>query len=716
MATSYTADERAFDRLCASLSAALAPDPVAPRPFVLFLGSGLDAALLDDLERRLLTADQMSADELARLGADERALRFAEAWRLHGIETCVSWYRASERQVYGSTGQPQPPAARQRALALGHLARLIARGVFDIVLTTDLSAALEDVLATQRLPRSDVHVWSTGRVTERDLRAALERPWPRVKILKLHGDLAECPSDLVAGDRHPWQALLTDLLAGRVLMLGLDPLRDRDIVAALSERDDGELFYVAPQRPGPALDVGRRLAQRQRCLCVTGSLAAFGTFAPRLATRLLDGPAAPAGHSPTPVPPGPGVNAAGRSSSDTLRADAGPLVELLPEPSAPPVTHVAPVTHAEFVELTRRATLRLSYDDRRLSFSITGSLDYVGAGRSLDLDVDDLNRMMLILGQDIVLYQQRPSLIENWRVRAKSEGLRLYKVLFEEQAELMQNLGRASAAVGDRREDLMLACQGPATHLGLPYELLQSAPNARPWVVSSALFRRVSEVNARRPGVADLLSQLRRAKQALRVLMVVPDAGRDPDADAEVRTLERLFKAQTAPHVIVDRLAQAQATSEGITRALRNGYHVLHYYGHGTHARANGEDSGLELRHNPREVMTTRHLNHALADSQVCLAFFNTCVGAMTAPASVLQGHDHLGTLEAVAQAGVPVVQGYRWWVRASSARRFAAEFYRALFTTHSAPLANLRARQAIYGDDANDETWLSPVLISQLD
>jgi hypothetical protein len=728
MSPKRSADESAFNTLCGLLAGSLAPHGAGQRRFVLLLGSGLHAPLLQDLERRALQAEPMSAEGLSALDQEARLARFAAAWRHRDNEACVALYRASERrlgEVIGASAagaevseeqvtatQAALGAARRREESWGHLARLIAKGVFDIVLTTDIGSVLEDVLAVRHPPRSNVQVWVKNGVDPRELRSAVARRWPAVKILKLHGDLAAQPHDLLPDENHPWHDLLTEWLSGRVLVLGLDPIRDRDVVAALGERHDGELFYVAERRPALSLDIGRRLAQRRMCNYLTGPLAHFETFTMRLAERLVGERTGHYGF--TDVAAARSERGAPLSDQEIERWSHGrlPLVELLP-PAAPPAC-------TDLVELSRRATLHLRYDDRlrRISFRVAGSMVFEGTGRTLDLDVDELNVMMRILGQDVLLYHQRdqqhPGHFGDWRVRAKREGRGLYRVLFEEHPELMESLGRARLAVGDRLEDLLLACEGPATHLGLPYELLQAAPNTEPWVAMSGLYRRLTGTNVSRPGVDELLTGLRREARPLRILMVIPErAGHDGEQESE--RLRRCFAAQANPAVEITELTERAATCEGIREALQAGQHVLHYYGHGVHTD-DGENGGLWLNPGAHEVMCTRHLSDALRASSVAVVFLNTCVGALTAPAPVLLGHDHLGPLEAVASAGVPVVLGYRWWVRSNSATRFAEAFYAALFATHSAPEAVRRARRAIYNDDADDETWLSPVLISQRD
>jgi CHAT domain-containing protein len=70
--------------------------------------------------------------------------------------------------------------------------------------------------------------------------------------------------------------------------------------------------------------------------------------------------------------------------------------------------------------------------------------------------------------------------------------------------------------------------------------------------------------------------------------------------------------------------------------------------------------------------------------------------------------------MDAVVQSGVPNVLGYRWRVRDQSALKFADMFYESFGKTLSVQRACLQARSQLYGLNASDETWISPILVVQ--
>ena len=95
--------------------------------------------------------------------------------------------------------------------------------------------------------------------------------------------------------------------------------------------------------------------------------------------------------------------------------------------------------------------------------------------------------------------------------------------------------------------------------------------------------------------------------------------------------------------------------------------------------------------------------------------YLSCCVGAMVSSVQRLRDDDYLGVMDAVIQAGVPYVLGYRWYVTDSGSRRFATLFYEKLIGERNSPeQAVLYARSQLYGNDGNDETWTSPILVSQ--
>jgi CHAT domain-containing protein len=114
-------------------------------------------------------------------------------------------------------------------------------------------------------------------------------------------------------------------------------------------------------------------------------------------------------------------------------------------------------------------------------------------------------------------------------------------------------------------------------------------------------------------------------------------------------------------------------------------------------------------------VLNARRLAQLLDDSQIMICYLSCCVGAMVGSGQLLRDYDYLGIMDAVVNAGVPYVLGYRWYVTDSGSRRFATHFYERLVKApHLPEQAALHARQQVYGDDGQDETWTSPILVAQ--
>jgi len=148
-------------------------------------------------------------------------------------------------------------------------------------------------------------------------------------------------------------------------------------------------------------------------------------------------------------------------------------------------------------------------------------------------------------------------------------------------------------------------------------------------------------------------------------------------------------------------------------------YHIVHYAGHSHFDRKRPENSGLLLWHEDQsegepDVLPARALAGMLRDSQTVFFYLSSCVGAQIGSEEDLKKNDYLGMMDAIIQAGVPAVLGFRWDVTNRGARTFAEHFYTGLFKTRSLESAALYARNQIYGDNGYDPTWLAPILVVQ--
>ena len=133
------------------------------------------------------------------------------------------------------------------------LAALCEHAYFDVVLTTNFDPLLDDALATARLRRKDYLLLVNGVLRPDRLRWLLSARSPRVKVVKLHGDLfhrfmAWTPAEMDAylGDIAP--ALNTFLATRDFLVVG-HSLRDERI-RELVTGAGGAVWFVNPS-PAP---------------------------------------------------------------------------------------------------------------------------------------------------------------------------------------------------------------------------------------------------------------------------------------------------------------------------------------------------------------------------------------------------------------------------------------------------------------------------------
>jgi hypothetical protein len=126
------------------------------------------------------------------------------------------------------------------------LAELVEKGFFDRIFTTNLDPFLEDALAASKLAPTDFEVFVCGERSSAELIDFLESAQPRVKVVKLHGDVlsrsfAFTPSEISLFGSQT-ERVLRRYLNHDLIIVGHGP-RDYDINRAL-EREGGSIWYV----------------------------------------------------------------------------------------------------------------------------------------------------------------------------------------------------------------------------------------------------------------------------------------------------------------------------------------------------------------------------------------------------------------------------------------------------------------------------------------
>jgi len=169
------------------------------------------------------------------------------------------------------------------------LAELIRAGYFDVVLSTNFDPLLEDALAGLPMRRRDYVTLVHGVMTPEFIADHLDNRTPRVKVLKLHGDLFYrkfyyTGAEITTFPLQIGEALRTYLNRRDVLIVG-HGMRDEDVNRCLSS-EGSALWYVSPAPP-PAEIAALMASRRSQQNVIDGDDGTFDAFFTRLAAVLL---------------------------------------------------------------------------------------------------------------------------------------------------------------------------------------------------------------------------------------------------------------------------------------------------------------------------------------------------------------------------------------------------------------------------------------------
>jgi DNA-binding response OmpR family regulator len=369
---------------------------------------------------------------------------------------------------------------------------------------------------------------------------------------------------------------------------------------------------------------------------------------------------------------------------------------------------------------TKKCLLYITLD-KSLNFQVElrGMETYVGEGGHLDVDLDEMRRRSKNIGQYLVGTDQ-------WRFEAKSLGQLLYERLFEASPTLTGRYNAARARV--RSKDLRIYFRGSREVIALPFELLF---DGREYLaLQHALARTVSDVpraggEASQPFEAHLGILARQGKK-LRILLV--EANTIPpltNVRREVEELALLFQQELRESIVekeVTVIHAQEATYEEVVKLVETGrFDLVHYAGHGLVRDNTPEQNALVLWQDKSSRKPMPLPAYALVDivreSNIQLFYLSSCLGAATGAHWQLWDNDFLGLMDSIIQAGVLSVLGFRWIVDDVGARTFAKAFYRSLFGEANGVLedALFCARRERTRTTRDDPTWLSPVLVTQI-
>jgi hypothetical protein len=236
-------------------------------PYVLILGSGPSVTLGGGSMRQIVKAVASSGD------LDE----FYEV--LHGLSPLERSLilRKHFAQANISSGYRS-------------LAKLVKEGFFDILFTTNLDPFLENALADSELEAADLKVLVCGEQSGAETMDILECAQPRVKVVKLHGDInsdsfAFTPSE-ISLISSKGERVLRHYLGYDLILIGHGP-HDYDINRAI-EREGGSIWYVAqgpPETDSPVYHAMR--ARGTQTNIISGKFGMFDRFFDALYNELM---------------------------------------------------------------------------------------------------------------------------------------------------------------------------------------------------------------------------------------------------------------------------------------------------------------------------------------------------------------------------------------------------------------------------------------------
>ena len=304
--------------------------------------------------------------------------------------------------------------------------------------------------------------------------------------------------------------------------------------------------------------------------------------------------------------------------------------------------------------------------------------------------------------------------VDNLRFQVGEIGHSLWRDIFTEHPEAEKAYVEARA----KSQSFSLLFETPREFLRLPLEFMRSEDPPEYLVLQHPLARFLYDATPKRDLISPSMLAL---TQKLRILIIASNTQPPIDGvDAEAQELYEYLKRQDCIPVSVKLIPTERATYERIRSELRKrSYDIVHYAGHGSYRTESPEESSLyfwaeDNKQGGIVPMKATELKILLERSEARLVYMSSCYGTASGAQAALLDDDFLGLADAVAQAGVPSVLGFRWPVSDDGARRLALAFYQSFLEQGGPEFALWSARRELAAVDRNDLTWLSPILIHQ--
>jgi outer membrane protein assembly factor BamB len=196
------------------------------------------------------------------------------------------------------TAMERLSAAERRALLAGpfdslnltagyrYLAQPVQAGYFGLILTLNVDDALDESLRI--LSAREYQILTHGQVSGTEIAAALGRTHPRVKVVKLRGDINAYKLPLTPEGQFEFPERLEKemerLLSQDTILVGDIPY-DTDIQRCIRQ-GEGALWVVVPEEPRPGGFLYNAKKARPKGEIITGTEAEFVPFFSALAREL----------------------------------------------------------------------------------------------------------------------------------------------------------------------------------------------------------------------------------------------------------------------------------------------------------------------------------------------------------------------------------------------------------------------------------------------
>jgi CheY-like chemotaxis protein len=363
----------------------------------------------------------------------------------------------------------------------------------------------------------------------------------------------------------------------------------------------------------------------------------------------------------------------------------------------------------------KQMSMKTMGDTTKLSLSLVPERPLMIRARGTHVCSSDTSNT---LGIDLERYARKTELarqsLKDLRFQVSEIGRELWREIFTNQREALRTYLEARA----KSQLLSLLFESPREFLQLPLEFIRSDEPNEYLILQHPLSRFVCGATPQREALSPQM--LARTRQ-LRILLIASNTKPPIDGvDIETQELYNYLHSQECIPTKVTFLPTERATYEQVRNELKSGnYDIIHYAGHGYYKNDSPEASSLYFwseKNKQGDIlpMKATELKMLLARSAVRLVYLSSCYGTATGGKATLLDDDFLGLADAVVQAGVPSVLGFRWPVSDEGACEMALAFYRSLLDQGKPEIALWSARCELAAPDRDDTTWMSPILIHQ--